>query len=581
MTGTGGKRSSRRKSRRRGADRPAKANDRNQARRGADILLDVLESEGAEYIFGNPGTTELPLIDALVDRPGLHYVLGLQEATVVAMADGYAQASGKPGFVNLHTAGGLGHGLGNLLNANTSATPLVVTAGQQDSRHAITDPLLQGDLVSIARPACKWAFELTSPDQIPILMHRAFQDCLATPRGPVFLSLPMDVMEATSSVRIPVTSHVDRRPVASSLPELATELTAVAPGKVAIIAGDEISFNEAYKEVVHLAELLAAPVFGSSWPAHIPYPTSHYLWQGNLPTQAVGIAEKMKDFDCVFALGGKSFITILYSEASALPEGCDLFQLSVDGRDLGRTFPSKLSVVGDIERSLNELNALIRKSIEPWAEAYETARDDARSAFENRKQALHERAESLAHLEPIHPIVAARELAASIGSTPIVDEAIATASHLRSFLNNSAPRQYSFLRGGALGWGMPAAVGFSLGLGRRPVVSLVGDGAAMYSPQALWTAANEDLPVTFVVVNNFEYNVLKNFMRSHPDYSSTRTGRFIGMDLRDPELDFQALATSMGVPACKVTKAAQIGDAVTGAIASRKPNVVEIVIDTE
>jgi benzoylformate decarboxylase len=295
----------------------------------------------------------------------------------------------------------------------------------------------------------------------------------------------------------------------------------------------------------------------------------------------VGIAEAMKGFDCVFALGGKSFITILYSEASALPEGCDLFQLSVDGRDLGRTFPSKLSVVGDIEYSLKELNVLIRKNIEPWAAAYEAARVAARGSFEERKRALHQRAESLAHVEGIHPMVAARELAASIGSTPIVDEAIATASHLRSFLNNSAPRQYSFLRGGALGWGMPAAVGFSLGLGRRPVVSLVGDGAAMYSPQALWTAANEDLPVTFVVVNNLEYNVLKNFMRSHPDYLSARTGRYIGMDLHDPPIDFQALATSMGVPACRVTEAAQIGDAVTAAIASRKPRLVEIVIGTE
>ena len=420
-------------------------------RTGANILLDVLESEGCEYIFGNPGTTELPLIDALIDRPHLHYVLGLQEATVVAMADGYAQASGKPAFVNLHTAGGLGHGLGNLLNAFTSGTPLVVTAGQQDSRHAITDPLLQGDLVSIARPACKWAAEVTSPDQIPILMHRAFQDSQATPRGPVFLSLPMDVMEERSTIRVPQTSHVDRRPVAGSLAELAVELTAVEPGKVAIIAGDEISQNDAYKEVVHLAELLAAPVFGSSWPAHIPFPTSHYLWQGNLPTRASGIAEAMQGFDCVFALGGKSFITILYSEASALPEACELFQLSVDGRDLGRTFRSKLSMVGDIELSLKALNALIEKRLAPRAAEFAAARDAARQAYASRKRTLHERAAALADNAEIHPLVAARILAESIGATPIVDEAIATASHLRSFLNNGSTRQYSFLRGGALG----------------------------------------------------------------------------------------------------------------------------------
>lgn len=551
------------------------------ARTGANILLDILESEGCEYIFGNPGTTELPLIDALVDRPHLRYILGLQEATVVAMADGYAQASGKPGFINLHTAGGLGHGLGNLLNAFTSGTPLVVTAGQQDSRHAITDPLLQGDLVSIARPACKWAAEITSPDQIAILTHRAFQDCLAPPRGPVFLSLPMDVMEATSTIVEVRTSHVDRRPIAGSLAELAIELTQVAPGKVAIIAGDEISHHDAYKEVVRLAELLAAPVFGSSWPAHIPYPTSHYLWRGNLSTRAVEIADAMSGFDCVFALGGKSFITILYTEASALPTGCELFQLSVDGRDLGRTFPSKLSVVGDIELSLNALNGLIAKRIAPRAGEYQQARDAARTAFNTRKQSLEQRARELATHAELHPMVAAKILAETIGATPIVDEAIATAAHLRAFLHNGSTRQYSFLRGGALGWGMPAAVGFSLGLGRQPVVSLVGDGAAMYSPQALWTAAHEDLPVTFVVINNREYNVLKNFMRSQPHYLSARTGEFIGMDLVSPAVDFLALAASMGVPARRVSRADEIHDAVNEGIVSCRPNLVEIEVATE
>jgi benzoylformate decarboxylase len=550
-------------------------------RSGANILLDVLESEGCEYVFGNPGTTELPLIDALVDRPHLGYVLGLQEASVVAMADGYAQASGKPGFVNLHTAGGLGHGLGNLLNAYTSGTPLVVTAGQQDSRHAITDPLLQGDLVSIARPACKWAAEVTSPDQIAILVHRAFQDCRATPRGPVFLSLPMDVMEATSSVPVPRRSNVDRRPVAGSLPELAIELTAVAPGKVAIIAGDEISNHDAYKEVVRLAELLAAPVFGSSWPAHIPYPTSHYLWAGNLSTRAVDIAAAMSGFDCVFALGGKSFITILYTDASALPDGCELFQLSVDGRDLGRTFPSKLSVVGDIELSLMALNDHIEQRIAPREDAYATERDAARQRFAARKRELALRADALSERAELHPMVVARALAEVIGATPIVDEAIATAAHVRAFLHNGSTRQYSFLRGGALGWGMPAAVGFSLGLGRQPVVSLVGDGAAMYSPQALWTAAREDLPVTFVVINNREYNVLKNFMRSQPHYLSARSGRFIGMDLLEPAIDFPALARSMGVPARRLDTIADIRDGITEAIASCRPNLVEIVVGTE
>src|SRR5580658_10654908 len=186
-------------------------------RRGAAILLEILRSEGVEYIFGNPGTTELPLIDALVQTPEIRYVLALQEASAVAMADGYAQAARRPGFLNLHTAGGLGHGMGNLLNASVSQTPLVVTAGQQDSRHTITDPLLFGDLVQLARPAVKWAQEVLHADQLPVLVRRAFNDAQAAPTGPVFLSLPMDVMEEMSGIGIGAPSAIDRRPVAGSL----------------------------------------------------------------------------------------------------------------------------------------------------------------------------------------------------------------------------------------------------------------------------------------------------------------------------------------------------------------------------
>ena len=210
------------------------------ARRGADILLDILRDEGVRYIFGNPGTTELPLMDALTNTPDISYVLALQEASAVAMADGYAQAARRPGFLNLHTAGGLGHGMGNLINAQVSQTPLVVTAGQQDSRHTLTDPLLAGDLVSIAAPVVKWAHEVTHADQLPILVRRAFQDARAAPSGPVFLSLPMDVMDQLSTASVTARSVVDHRAVANSLPELAEILASVPEGSLAIVAGDEI-----------------------------------------------------------------------------------------------------------------------------------------------------------------------------------------------------------------------------------------------------------------------------------------------------------------------------------------------------
>jgi benzoylformate decarboxylase len=548
-------------------------------RRGATILLDILISEGVEYIFGNPGTTELPLMDALLDEPRIEYILALQEASAVAMADGYAQAARKPGFLNLHTAGGLGHGMGNLLNASASQTPLVVTAGQQDSRHTISDPLLLGDLIQLARPAVKWAQEVAHANQLPVLVRRAFHDANAAPAGPVFLSLPMDVMEEMSAVEIGAPSTIDRRPVAGALAALARHLTMITPGRLAIIAGDEIYASDAAREVVTLAETLGAPVFGSSWPSRIPFPTGHPLWNGNMPTKATEIAGRLEKFEALFALGGKSLITILYTEGPAVPPNCKLFQMSADVRDLGRTFTTPLSVVGDIRDSLRALQPILAAEASTNTEAYTKLLKRAICEQAARRQALEDEAAAQAAASMITPLVAAQQAARAIGpDIPIIDEAIATSTHVRRFLNSASARQYSFLRGGALGWGMPAAVGCSLGLGRSPVVCLVGDGAALYSPQALWTASHENLPVTFVVMNNREYNVLKKFMVAQDGYATARHNRFIGMDINQPPIDYLALAQSMGVSARRIEKATEIAPAIEAGIAMGRPNLIEILI---
>jgi benzoylformate decarboxylase len=543
--------------------------------------MEVLRSEGVEYIFGNPGTTELPLIDALLETPDIRYVLALQEASVVAMADGYAQASRKPGFINLHTAGGLGHGMGNLLNASVTQTPLVVTAGQQDSRHTITDPLLFGDLVTIAGPAVKWAHEVAHADQLPILVRRAFNDAQAAPTGPVFLSLPMDVMEEMSGVDIGAPSVIDRRPVAGSLHQLAGYLAAVTPGRLLLIAGDEVHASGAAEEVAALAEILGAPVYCSSWPSRIPFPTSHPLWSGKLPHNGTEIAALLADYDAVYALGGKSLITVLYSEGSAVPAGCAVFQMTADVRDLGRTYVTLLSVTGDIRDSLRALNPLVKAAAQPMAaERARLVRQAAARQQESRQQ-LTAQVRSQWEAATITPLVAAFEAVRAIGpDIAIVDEAVATSESVRKSLHSDSSQQYSFLRGGALGWGMPAAVGTSLGLGRTPVVSLVGDGAALYSPQALWTAAHETLPITFVVMNNREYNVLKNFMRSRAGYVAARINRFIAMDIVRPTVDYQALARSMGVTARLIDKASDIAPAIEDGISSARPNLIEIVIST-
>lgn len=551
-------------------------------RSGADILLEVLESEGVEYIFGNPGTTELPLIDALLRHEDIHYILALQESSVVAIADGYAKASGKTGFINLHTASGLGHGMGNLINSRIMKTPLVVTVGQQDTRHYVRDPLLYDDIVSIGAPVVKWAQEVTSADQLPVLVRRAFHAASYPPAGPVLLSLPMNVMEEISDAGIHTPSRVDYHSVAGSLDELAQALSQVEPGRVMIVAGDEVHSSGSTQEIVRLAETLGAHVYGSSWPLNLPFPTQHALWRGNMPTTAREIAGIVNAYDAVFIIGGRSLITILYSEGEAIPDTCAVYQLSADMNELGRTYATRLSVMGDIKLSLNALVPQLEQRLVANHVRRQRLLTEALSEREKEWQEQEARLAAERLRPEISPMVAAYEVIRAIPpGTTIVDEAIATARHVRRFISDRQHPRYYFMRGGGLGWGMPAAVGHSLGIGREPVVCLIGDGASLYSPQALWTAAHEDLPVTFIVMNNCEYNILKNFMKGQSHYSSTKLGRFIGMDLINPHIDFQALATAMGVRCTRVTQAADIAAAVTQGLQSGKTNLIEIAISAD
>ncbi|MGX1174427.1 thiamine pyrophosphate-binding protein [Pseudomonas sp. R151218B TE3479] len=550
-----------------------------RGQRGADLLVEVLRSEGVRHVFGNPGTTELPLLDALSGVSDIHYVLGLQEASVVAMADGYAQASGRPGFVNLHTAGGLGNAMGAILNAKMANTPLVITAGQQDTRHGVTDPLLHGDLVSLARPSVKWAEEIQHPEHIPMLLRRALQDCRTGPTGPVFLSLPINVLEQHTDADAGQPSRIERGAVTAAIDPLADALATVAPGRLAIILGEEVFQSNAQVEAVRLAEALGAPVFGPSWPGHIPFPTAHPQWHGALSPKAADIRETFADFDAVLLLGGHSLISYQYSQGPAIPPHCRLIQLTGDGHQLGRVHGTALGLIGDIKLSLQLLLPLLDQALAPHSQAIATLRNVAAHERRTRRIEVAERAKREFNTPVTTPFVAAHEAVRAIGPDVwIVDEAPVTIAHVRACLDSHSARQYLFTRSAILGWGMPAAVGTSLGLDRAPVVCLVGDGSAMYSPQALWTAAHERLPVTFVVMNNGEYNILKNYARNQAHYRSAGTNQFIGMDIRDPAIDFQALASSLGVASRRVERARDIAEAVEDGIRSGRPNLIELPI---
>jgi len=539
--------------------------------RGSDALFEVLATEGVTHAFGNPGTTELPFVDALVEHNELHYVLALQEATAVAMADGYAQATGKPAFLNLHTSAGLGNAIGNLTNAQVAGTPLVVTAGQQDLRHIATEPMLSGDLVGLARPVSKWAEEVRTVDELAPLLRRAFHDAAAAPTGPVFVSIPMNLLDDELDAPVPPPSSVRSAsvPDAAVLDQLADLLVSTPPDRLALVLADEVA--PAVDEAVALAEALGATVFGAPLHATLVFPPRHPLWRGPLPPAATRINQALAPFERVFAVGRRPFMVYPYTPGPALPPTVELLHLSADAGEPGRTWPVTLGAAGDAKATLAALAPLVRERIttpRPLPTAA-TAEDPLEDKGRQRYADV-----------PMHPMAAAHALVRALpDNAVVVDEAITTGTYVRGFHHPTRGGTYFFCRGGGLGWGMPAALGVSLGYDKAPVLCVVGDGSAMYSPQALWTAAREQLPVVFAVVNNRQYLILKNNLRQR-DGASARTGRYVAMDIVEPPIDYVALAQSMGVPASLVEKAGDVTGAVQAAWDTGRPHLLELPISS-
>lgn len=544
---------------------------------GREALIEVLRTEGVRHLFGNPGSTELPLIDALATVDDIHYVLALQEATAVGMADGYAQVTGRPALLNLHTSAGLGNAIGNLTNAQANATPLVVTAGQQDYRHIEADPMLAGDLVGLAAPVARWSHEVRTVRELGTILRRAFHDATAPPPGPVFVSIPMSTLDEEGDAPVPPVSRIERRSVADGLDELADLLTSTPVGRLAIVAGDEVSASGAHAELAAVAEALGAPVFGAPLHAAGVFPPTHPLWSGMLPFAASGIRAALAGFERVLLVGGQAFRVYPYSDGSPVPDGVELLHLSPDPLQLGRTYATRLGLAGDPQRTLAALAPVVAARADPRAarDALEAAGVRRADEIERLEQAARDRSGPA----PIHPMAAAHALVRALpAGGAVVDEAITTGGYVRGFHHWTDPGRYFFCKGGGLGWGMPAALGVSLGYDRAvPVLAVVGDGSAMYSPQALWTAAHEELPVVFAVVVNRQYLILKNNLRNMKG-ASARTGRFVAMDLDHPPIDHVALAGSMGVDATLVASTDEIGDVVRAASASGRPHLVEVPI---
>ncbi|MBX9788822.1 MAG: hypothetical protein K2Y37_07885 [Pirellulales bacterium] len=550
---------------------------------GSHAILDMLAESGVRHIFGNPGTTELPFMDALAADKRFQYILALHETPVMAIADGYAQASAGLGVVNLHVSCGLGNAMGMLYNAYREGTPLLVTAGQSDRRLALEEPILWGDMVSVAQPWTKWSYEVTRVQDVPTALRRAMQAALTPPTGPVFLSIPMDVQAEVAELEttVPPRLNTRTRPPVEALAK-AAEVLAGAKNP-AILAGSRVTERDAVAELVALAETLGAPVLSESGTTHgrLPFPADHPLYAIGLPLWSPEVRARLADYDVIFVVGMDLLRQYVYFEPwRAIPEHVRLVQLDEDQWQIGKNYPVEVGILGDTKCGLAELTELLRGRLTDAARATAVQRiEKARAVREQMKATLQSAAEKERSARPLTPLTLMTSIARVLPpDVAVVEEAVTTTNNMferLGMLKNTTG--YFGHRGWALGWGLGCAIGVQLAWPERPVLAMLGEGASMYGIQGLWTAAKYKIPVTFVICNNAQYQILK-VGAGQIGLPQAKAGNFLGMDLAGPEVDFVSLARSLGVEAERIEDPAQLADRVRDSLAGDRPRLLDVPI---
>jgi benzoylformate decarboxylase len=532
-----------------------------------DATYQLLRKLGLTTFFGNVGSTEETFLKNF--PADFRYVLALQEASVIAMADGFAQATRQPALVNVHTGAGLGNAMGNLITAFQNKTPLILTAGQQTREMLLMEPWLTNvEATMLPRPWVKWAYEPVRAEDVPAAFMRAIATALQPPSGPVFLSLPLDDWDKPCDGPA-VVRTVSRRvaPDQARLAEFAKALsTASSP---VLIYGAAIARGDGWKEAVAFAEALGAPVWAAPASERAPFPEDHPLYSGGLPFAIGPLSKKLEGHDVALVIGAPVFRYYPYVSGTYLPNGLRLLHISDDPAETARA-PVGDSLLGDAVLSLSALKDLlgdckpkvsrtrqrVAHRMAPHASGAANASQDGRLTARQVFDALNE-------VRPPH--------------TVLVEESPSNLADLHAAWPITEPDTFYTLASGGLGWDLPASVGIALAerdSGRnRPVIMIVGDGSFQYSVQSIWTAAQLHLPVLIVVLRNEEYCILKSFAVLE------KTPGVPGFDL--PGLDIVSVARGYGCDAARLHDLDPIKEAATAAWTKSKPTVLEIPISPQ
>ncbi len=512
-------------------------------------VIDLLRSLKMTTVFGNPGSTELPFLQ---DWPeDMRYILGLQEASVVAMADGYAQATGNAAFVNLHSAAGLGNALGNIFTAYRNQAPLVVTAGQQARALLLNHPYLFAESATeFPRPYVKWSCEPATAADVPAAIARAYCTAMMKPCGPTFVSIPVDDWEAESQA---VVIRSVPREFAPDPERLRTVAEAFSRSeRPAIVVGPAIDADDAWDEVVALAERTSAAVWESPVSSRASFPEDHPLFAGFLPAAPEALSAELSRSDFILVLGAPVFTYHITGEESL---DRSRIYLLTDDADAAARAPVGTSVLATMRLGISGLLDLLPSPSRP-------------------RPALRRPAPEVALHDPILAELVMCTLAKLMPRDAIiVEEAPAHRNAMHDYLPIRARGGFYTTASGGLGYALPAAVGIALAEARRRVICLIGDGSAMYSIQALWTAAQHGLPITVIVLNNSGYGALKAFSQM------MKTKDAPGLDL--PGLDFLALAKGLGCSAVRVHSAKNLAPAIREALSAKSPTLIEVLVDSK
>ncbi len=543
---------------------------------GRSAFLALLADEGVTTLFGNPGTTELPIMHALTEQTDIGYVMGLQESVVVAMADGYARASGKLAACNVHVAPGLGNAMGALYTAHVSGSPVLITAGQQEQGHGLTEPLLYAPLVPIATPVVKWAVEVTRIEDLPRIVHRAAKVALTEPTGPVFISLPGDILNTEAALDLGSATRVDTatRPAPEAVQALARRiLAATSP---VIVAGHEIVASDAFEEIAEFATVLGAPVYQQTVNTGSHFPSEHRAYMGSLNRDQAYVRQVMSKHDLLICVGADVLRMSVYSEIDPLPQNTAVVQIGLRDWELGKNYAAEIAIRADVKHTLPDLTLALTEQGGTALAARAAASLDALESvnWSARSDRARQAAMKNADASPMAPDWLMMSLVDHLPDNAIVvDEGLTTAYPLLNFLPFRHRYDYFGNYTGGIGWGIAAAVGVQLAQSESRVVAIIGDGSAMYSIQALWSAAKQKLPMIFIIANNGGYRIIKQRLKSFHNNEE-----YIGMDFQQPAIDPAKLAEGFGMRAIVAATPADFDAAMADAIAGDEPVLIDVAV---